>query len=464
MRLLLVSDSYPPFIGGADADTEALARAMARAGHRVIVATPWQPGLAEREVDEVGVEIRRLRPLSTRTPWFARDAARRHHPPFPDPGTVIGLRRLVREAGPDLVHTYGWITASVAVSLLGTHIPILVSARDYGQICAIRTLAYHRGGICTGPGLLKCLACAGRTYTADEAGASVLGGPMPRTTARQRLRGAGKALAAVISVVLGRPWLARRVAGLHAVSTFVEAMMVREFLGPEQVRSPDLDGRPFVRTVPPFLRLGSDGASPGLVDAAILDRLPSDPFILFVGSLLPQKGVWPLLAAYAALRDPPPLVLMGPVHHNSPRQFPPGVTVLDSVPHATVMAAWDRALFGVVPSVGAETFGNVAIEAMAHGKAVVASAVGGLLDIVEDGVTGLLVPPGDVPALASAMERLIADADLRGSLGDAARVHVQRFREAVVLPRYEALYVAVLDRGRAAARRHGTCGGSGRRE
>jgi glycosyltransferase involved in cell wall biosynthesis len=63
---------------------------------------------------------------------------------------------------------------------------------------------------------------------------------------------------------------------------------------------------------------------------------------------------------------------------------------------------------------------------MAHGRPVVASAVGGLLDLVVDGETGLLVPPGDVEALRAALERLLADPALRGRLGAAAR---ERARE-----------------------------------
>jgi glycosyltransferase involved in cell wall biosynthesis len=63
---------------------------------------------------------------------------------------------------------------------------------------------------------------------------------------------------------------------------------------------------------------------------------------------------------------------------------------------------------------------------MAHGRPVVASAVGGLLDLVVDGETGLLVPPGDVPALRAALERLLADGELRRRLGAAAR---ERIRE-----------------------------------
>ena len=58
---------------------------------------------------------------------------------------------------------------------------------------------------------------------------------------------------------------------------------------------------------------------------------------------------------------------------------------------------------------------------MAHGRPVVASAVGGLRDLVVDGETGLLVPPGDVAALRAALERLLADGELRRRLGAAAR-------------------------------------------
>jgi glycosyltransferase involved in cell wall biosynthesis len=73
-----------------------------------------------------------------------------------------------------------------------------------------------------------------------------------------------------------------------------------------------------------------------------------------------------------------------------------------------------------------EGFGLVAAEAMAHGKPVVASAVGGLLDLVVDGETGLLVPPGDVEALRAALERLLGDPELRRRLGAAGRDRVGR--------------------------------------
>jgi glycosyltransferase involved in cell wall biosynthesis len=74
----------------------------------------------------------------------------------------------------------------------------------------------------------------------------------------------------------------------------------------------------------------------------------------------------------------------------------------------------------VVPS-RSEGFGVVCAEAMAHGKAVVAGATGGLLGLVRDGETGLLVEPGDPQALRAAIDRLLADQALRDRLGRNAR-------------------------------------------
>ena len=86
---------------------------------------------------------------------------------------------------------------------------------------------------------------------------------------------------------------------------------------------------------------------------------------------------------------------------------------------------YERAAVVVAPSLR-EGYGVAAREAMAWGRPLVASAVGGLVDAVEDGVTGLLVPPGDVGALRAALELLLGDAELRARLGAAAREKVRR--------------------------------------
>ena len=63
---------------------------------------------------------------------------------------------------------------------------------------------------------------------------------------------------------------------------------------------------------------------------------------------------------------------------------------------------------------------------MAYGRPVVATAVGGIPQLVEDGRTGFLVPPGDAPALRDALERVLADPALRRRLGDAGRARVSK--------------------------------------
>ena len=441
MRLLLVTDSYPPFIGGADLQVQMIAHAMVEAGHRVEVATPWQPGLLERE-DDAGVLVHRTRALATRVPWFSKDPGRRHHPPFPDPGTSIALRRIVRDFQPDLVHSYGWISYSAAAAILGRKIPLVVSARDYGYVCAVRNFLHYRGSVCSGPAPLKCLRCAAFTYTQDDAGNAVLGSADAPIGTFNRVRGIGKAMTAVAAIHLGGALLRANLVGVHSVSHFVRGIMDRYLLhlGTAGGKSAMLDV-----VIPSFL----PPAETGPPDALFLHRLPEEPFILFVGALLPQKGIWPLLGAYRRLRQPaPPLVLVGPRFYNSPKDLPSGVIELGAASHATVMAAWDQATLGVVPSVGAETFGNVVTEAMSHGRAIVASRLGGIVDIIEDGVSGLLVPPGDEDALATAMQRLLDDEGLRSAIGGAARERVQRFTATVVLPQFEAMYGELLARSR----------------
>lgn len=83
------------------------------------------------------------------------------------------------------------------------------------------------------------------------------------------------------------------------------------------------------------------------------------------------------------------------------------------------------------------------LEAMAAGKPVVASSVGGLLDLVVDGETGVLVPPRDPAALRSALQRLLGDRDLRLRLGAAARERARSFSWRHVVPQLLGLYERV---------------------
>jgi len=91
-----------------------------------------------------------------------------------------------------------------------------------------------------------------------------------------------------------------------------------------------------------------------------------------------------------------------------------------------VEAAWEAADVVLVPSTEPEPFGRVAIEAMAYGRPVIAAAHGGLLEIVSDGYSGVLVPPRDAASLAAAMARLADDPVLRERLGQRGRERQQQ--------------------------------------
>jgi glycosyltransferase involved in cell wall biosynthesis len=409
MRILMVSDFYPPFIGGAERQVQLLSRELVLRGHAVSVATIWHAGQPEQQ-DDNGVEVWRLKGLTTRVPWFSRDPRRRFHPPFPDPGFAWGLRKLIRRWKPDVVHAHGWVAYSCAAALVGRQIPLVISVRDYGYTCALRTLL-HQGQVCDGPAPAKCLACSARSY------------------------GLPKSAAAVGGVFAGRALLTSKIAATHSVSTFVQRTVRRDLLGGRQGLSRlDRDSIPDI--VVPSLLVESGGTT----DKSYIDRLPSQPYILFVGALQPHKGLAPLLDAYARLDAPPPLVLIGSVWPDTPASFPAGVTVLHDVPHQAVMSAWERSLFGVAPSVWPDPLPGVVREAMSRGKAVIASDVGGNPDMIQHDQTGLLVPPGDVAALAAAMQRLIDDPALRERLGCAGERSAKQYVAGAVLPRFEAMY------------------------
>ncbi len=156
------------------------------------------------------------------------------------------------------------------------------------------------------------------------------------------------------------------------------------------------------------------------------------PEVLFVGRLSREKGILELVQAADGL----PLVVAGdgPLREQVPQ-------ARGFVPHHALAPLYERAAVVAVPS-HREGFGVACAEAMAHGRPVVASAVGGLLDLVVEGETGLLVPPRDVAALREALERLLADRDLRRRFGEAGR---DRIREHFSWPAVTAATLAAYE-------------------
>ncbi len=157
--------------------------------------------------------------------------------------------------------------------------------------------------------------------------------------------------------------------------------------------------------------------------------------IMFVGRSVQRKGVDYLIKAFAMVKDEIPhrLVIVGdgPERTNwekLARQVEPTnrIEFTGWISDRELSDRYQTSSFFVLPAVydkhgDTEALGVVMIEAMSYGKPVIASKVGGILDVVEDGVNGNLVPAGDIPALAQAIKRLATDENLRREMGAAAK-------------------------------------------
>jgi glycosyltransferase involved in cell wall biosynthesis len=167
--------------------------------------------------------------------------------------------------------------------------------------------------------------------------------------------------------------------------------------------------------------------------------------LLYVGDVRKEKGVDVLLDAFRDLAGAPPLVLLGKSWPDWSPELPPNVLLLTDWPNAAVREAQRRCLALVAPSVWPEPFGMVIIETFASGRPVIASRVGGMAKLVEEGVSGLLVPPGDAAMLRAAMASMLNDDRLVARLAEQASRSAMRFRAVEIVPRFERAYARTLD-------------------
>jgi D-inositol-3-phosphate glycosyltransferase len=179
--------------------------------------------------------------------------------------------------------------------------------------------------------------------------------------------------------------------------------------------------------------------------------LPQDePVLLYVGRIEPLKGIDILIRAAAQTEGRFRLLVVGGDSQDAERKedlrrlaeelgIAGNVIFQDAVSHGRLPLYYNAADVCVVPSYY-ESFGLVALEAMACGVPVVASRVGGLRETVQDGRTGYLVPWRCPEPFAERLELLLANEPLRRSLGRMARSAVERFRWAEVATRVENVY------------------------
>ena len=262
-----------------------------------------------------------------------------------------------------------------------------------------------------------------------------------------------------------RPWKAEQLGGGYALSSWAERVAVESAAAVVAVS----DGmRGDVLTAYPeiaadrvrVIRNGIDTVeyAPD-PDTSVLAKHgidPARPYVIFVGRITRQKGVPVLLRAAASLDPSAQLVLCAgaadtPALAEEVSSLVAGlqatrsgvIWIPEMLPKPSVIQLLTHALAFVCPSVY-EPLGIVNLEAMACSTAVAASRVGGIPEVVEDGVTGLLVPPDDPAALADALNALLRDPARAAAMGRAGRRRaVDEFSWDAVAVQTAALYAEV---------------------
>lgn len=405
MRILMLAQFYPPLIGGEERHVRNLSVELAARGHDVSVATTRHEGDPQVEIEQ-GVRIHRIRSSMQRAGAVFSEKGRQYAPPFPDPEMMLALSRIVKSERTQIIHAHNWILHSYTPLKMLHNAKFVVSLHDYSMICATKRLMYQNTEQCAGPTLSKCLQCAPRQY------------------------GNAKGIPTIF---------------LNTLSTMAERSAVDMFL-------------PVSRAVAELTRLEQYGAPYRVINNFVpsnadtlyddndihLSQLPRQDYSLFVGDVRRDKGVDVLFRAYADIEGAVPLVLIGKMGSDLTVNAPANSLNLQSWPHKAVMSAMRRCSIVLVPSICADACPTVAIEAMAMGRPVVGSRIGGLTDIVVDGETGFLVPPGDARALRDAIQTLLDNPVRREHMGAMAKKRVEQFYASAIVPNIEQVYQELL--------------------
>ncbi|HLH73669.1 MAG TPA: glycosyltransferase [Chloroflexota bacterium] len=431
VRILLVANGLPPREwAGVELDTYHLALSLADR-HEVWLyvraSDRSRPEFAEW--DECVGKLRVRRVINN----------------FADPGNFIGFfrvpqidrqfRRYVDEIRPDVVHFQHLIglSATLPAVTYSQDIPSLLTLHDYWWVCPRVQLLRGDLSPCPGPSHhFDCVGCLTDHRVAPA---------IERRTALQRLRSAiayqlkeGTSFPHLLAI-LGRralevpferaPTPSQDLASRLRLHDYRLHVMQHLLRYPDVITAPsryvrDLISREFdlpaerIRIVP----LGI----PPLPTEMRRDPAGKIRFC-YVGTVAPHKGVHVLIEAAGRLRDAPIEVHIYGADGNLP-QYLNKLYALDRslVYHGPYQRTELSRIFSqtdvlVLPSLWAETFSIIIREAAMAGVPVIASRVGAIPEFIQDGKNGLLVTPGSVDELASAMNRLISDSTLRQRLG-----------------------------------------------
>lgn len=425
MNILLINEYFPPFApGGAEWSTLQLGRSLVDRGHTVTVVTP-NYGTTARETMKGGVNV-------VRFPYPARLKGRRTLPvrwlasPLFYLWSALWIAIHARRVGADVLHAqnkYSLPGAWLAGRLLRR--PVVITLRDTLSLCAFGRCLMRYDALPEGCGHGELLRLCRQEHIEVYI----------RPRGRLHRWKAGLTTRYIHRQTTVRRWFLERADGVVSVSRGIEGVYraggVR--LGRQSTVvyniPPQIDGIP---APDPALR-----AQHGLGDG---------PLVVYVGKFSPGKGTADLAAAADLVAHQIPNVRFAFIGGDDLPGFEgrDHIRVLGRRPHDEVLRLYALADLVVVPSVWPEPLSRVLLEAMAMGRAVVGTRVGGTPELVEDGVNGLLVPRSRPEALAEAIQTLLRDPARRAAMGAAGRrLLAERFDAARSVDALVAFYESV---------------------
>jgi glycosyltransferase involved in cell wall biosynthesis len=401
---------------------EALARALATRGHEVLIITPNYGAAADERRD--GFRILRF-PFPVRLPPGRIPASAKW---LANPVTYLysawRIARIARREGVEIIHVQNkqmLIPGVLAARRLG--VPVVLTIRDGSIIDAAPMCLHHGDRMPSDCGPRKLWRDCSEEYFRLYVGRR-----------HRRLWSKLTFLYFWLDSRLKQRFL-RRVDLVMGVSVGILDIYRRSGLLAGVRRVETVYTVPPQATAPSGAEIESRRARLGLTGRQV---------VLYVGKCSPGKGSADLTAAARILESDFPLASFLFVGEGTLDTSTANVKRLGSLPNREVLVLYPLADVVVVPSVIPDALSRVLLEAMAAGRAIVSTRVGGTPELIVDGKTGLLVERNDPAGLANAIASLLRDPARRGELGAAARHHLDNLASAGgSLDRTLALYASM---------------------